>query len=139
MSGHPHAIVPCQRKREKRKQHFFKSVLKRALFFSKKGSGRVFLLNEDLKFPEWEYNSMVYQPYRLQPSFSAKRIYQWYGYFDGRIYVSFSGGLDSTIWLSWSARLTGNILWKVRCVWSSRIQVRNSRKYGRLPAAMRSV
>ena len=97
MSGHPPAIVPCQRKRGKRKQQFFKSVLKRALFFSKKGSGRVFLLNEDLKFPEWEYNSMVYQPYRLKPSFSAKRIYQWYDYFDGKIYVSFSGGLDSTI------------------------------------------
>lgn len=35
----------------------------------------MFLLKENLKFPEWEYASMVGQPYELKPSFSAKRIY----------------------------------------------------------------
>lgn len=40
---------------------------------------------------------MKYQPYELKPSFSMKRVYQWYGYWDGMIYVSFSGGLDSTV------------------------------------------
>ena len=40
---------------------------------------------------------MVGQPYELKPSFSAKRIYQWHMHWDGKIYVSFSGGLDSTV------------------------------------------
>lgn len=40
---------------------------------------------------------MVGQPYELKPSFSAKRIYQWHRYWNGQIYVSFSGGLDSTV------------------------------------------
>ena len=36
-------------------------------------------------------------PHDMKPSFSMKRVKQWYEHWDGMIYISFSGGLDSTI------------------------------------------
>lgn len=57
----------------------------------------MFLLTKNLKFPKDNFLSMKFMPYRLKPSFSAKRIKEWHDYWDGRIYISFSGGLDSTI------------------------------------------
>lgn len=40
---------------------------------------------------------MVGQPYELKPSFSMKRVYEWWNSWNGMVYVSFSGGLDSTV------------------------------------------
>ena len=40
---------------------------------------------------------MKYQPYELKPSFSMKRVYQWHNAWYGMVYISFSGGLDSTV------------------------------------------
>jgi len=57
----------------------------------------MYLLGKDLKFPKENFNSMKYQPYELKPSFSMKRIYQWHAAWYGMVYVSFSGGLDSTV------------------------------------------
>ncbi len=57
----------------------------------------MYLLEEDLKFPKESFYSMKYQPYYLKPSFSMKRVFQWHDYWDGQIYISFSGGLDSTV------------------------------------------
>lgn len=57
----------------------------------------MYLLEETLKFPKDNFYSMKYQPYELKPSFSMKRVYQWHRYWDGKIYVSFSGGADSTV------------------------------------------
>lgn len=56
-----------------------------------------YLLEESLKFPKDSFYSMKYQPYELKPSFSMKRVYQWNDYWNGNIYISFSGGLDSTV------------------------------------------
>ena len=57
----------------------------------------MYLLDDTLKFPKEDFKSMVYQPFALKPSFSMKRVKQWYDYWDGKVYVSFSGGLDSTV------------------------------------------
>lgn len=57
----------------------------------------MYLLEKDLKFPKDSFNSMVGQPYELKESFSMKRIYQWWREWYGMIYISFSGGLDSTV------------------------------------------
>lgn len=57
----------------------------------------MYLLEEDLKFPKDSFKSMKYQPYELKPSFSMKRVYQWWNYWYGQVYISFSGGLDSTV------------------------------------------
>ena len=56
-----------------------------------------FLLDKDLKFPKDNFKSMKYMPYEMKPSFSMKRVRQWYEHWDGMIYISFSGGLDSSI------------------------------------------
>lgn len=56
-----------------------------------------FLLDKTLKFPKDNFKSMKYQPYELKPSFSMYRVYEWYMHWDGMVYVSFSGGLDSTV------------------------------------------
>lgn len=57
----------------------------------------MYLLEKDLKFPKDNFQSMKYMPYELKPSFSMKRVYQWHEYWDGMVYISFSGGLDSTV------------------------------------------
>lgn len=57
----------------------------------------MYLLEADLKFPKDSFYSMKFQPYVLKPSFSMKRVYQWHSYWYGQIYISFSGGLDSTV------------------------------------------
>lgn len=56
-----------------------------------------YLLSETFKFPKDNFESMKYQPYELKPNFSMYRIYEWHKYWDGKIYLSFSGGLDSTV------------------------------------------
>lgn len=56
-----------------------------------------FLLNKTFKFPKDNFKSMKYQPYELKPSFSMYRVYEWYRHWEGMVYVSFSGGLDSTV------------------------------------------
>lgn len=57
----------------------------------------MYLLEKDLKFPKESFNSMVGQPYELKASFSMKRVFQWWTAWEGKIYISFSGGLDSSI------------------------------------------
>ena len=56
-----------------------------------------YLLEETLKFPKDSFKSMKYQPYELKPNFSMYRVYEWHTYWSGVVYVSFSGGLDSTV------------------------------------------
>ena len=50
-----------------------------------------YLLSETFKFPKDNFESMKYQPYELKPNFSMYRIYEWHKYWDGKIYLSFSG------------------------------------------------
>ena len=57
----------------------------------------MYLLENDLKFPKDNFKCMKYMPYKLKRSFSLYRIKEWYDYWDGNVYVAFSGGLDSTI------------------------------------------
>ena len=33
----------------------------------------------------------------MKPNFSMYRVYEWHTYWNGAVYVSFSGGLDSTV------------------------------------------
>lgn len=57
----------------------------------------MYLLEDTLKFPKSSFKSMVSQPYFYKPLFAMKRVYEWWNYWDGMVYVSFSGGLDSTV------------------------------------------
>ena len=57
----------------------------------------MYIQDKDLKFPKESFMSMKYQPYELKEKFSFMRIRQWNDFTNGNFYVSFSGGLDSTI------------------------------------------
>lgn len=57
----------------------------------------MFILEKDLKFPEENFLNMVNQPYEMKGAFSKKRVYQWWKHYNGMVYVSFSGGLDSCV------------------------------------------
>lgn len=57
----------------------------------------MYIQDKDLKFPKENFMSMKYQPYELKENFSFMRIKQWDDFTDGKFYVSFSGGLDSTV------------------------------------------
>lgn len=57
----------------------------------------MYIMDKDLKLQDWEFSQMKYLPYELKPGLSAMRIRDWYKYYDGEVYISFSGGLDSTV------------------------------------------
>lgn len=57
----------------------------------------MYLLKKDMKFPKDNFKSMKFMPYSMKRSFSLYRVKEWHDYWDGNVYVSFSGGLDSTI------------------------------------------
>jgi 3'-phosphoadenosine 5'-phosphosulfate sulfotransferase (PAPS reductase)/FAD synthetase len=57
----------------------------------------MFLLEEDLKFPKENFRLMKNRPYGVKPLFSMKRVQEWHQHWKGQIYISFSGGLDSSV------------------------------------------
>ena len=57
----------------------------------------LYLLPETFKFPKDNFKCMVYQPYSLKERLSMQRVNEWNEYWDSATYVSFSGGLDSTV------------------------------------------
>jgi len=57
----------------------------------------MFIQDMDLKLQDWAFHQRKNLPYEAKLSLSARRIRDWYEYHDGAVYVSFSGGLDSTV------------------------------------------
>lgn len=51
----------------------------------------------DLLISREELNSRLALPFELKVAMSVERIHEWYEHWDGRVYVSVSGGLDSTV------------------------------------------
>lgn len=49
------------------------------------------------KHEQWELTQMQSLPLELKIKKSQQRIREWYDYFDGNVYLSFSGGKDSTV------------------------------------------
>lgn len=56
----------------------------------------MYIQDIDLKLKDWAFAQRKGLPYELKLKLSEKRIIDWYEYFQGNVYVSFSGGLDST-------------------------------------------
>lgn len=52
-----------------------------------------------LKVEKWQLQQRIALPLEAKINFSLDRIRQWYEYYDGNVYVSFSGGKDSTVLL----------------------------------------
>ena len=59
----------------------------------------MYIQDIDLKLKDWAFSQRKGLPYNLKLRLSEKRIREWYEYYGGQVYVSFSGGLDSTVLL----------------------------------------
>ncbi len=51
------------------------------------------------KIEMWQLKQRQAMPLWMKEAYTAKRIKSWYDHFDGEVYVSFSGGKDSTVLL----------------------------------------
>ena len=60
----------------------------------------MYIQNKDLKFQDWAYAQRKYLAYPAKLQLARYRIHQWYEYWDGQVYLSYSGGLDSTVLLA---------------------------------------
>lgn len=49
------------------------------------------------KRERWELQQMQSLPLELKIRKSQERIKEWYEYWDGMVYISYSGGKDSTV------------------------------------------
>ena len=57
----------------------------------------MFIMDQDLKLNEWQFAQRKNLPYEAKIYLSKMRIRDWYESHYGDVYVSFSGGLDSTL------------------------------------------
>ena len=56
----------------------------------------MYIMDDELKLQDWEFSQRKYLPYEVKLCLTARRILDWNEYYGGNVYVSFSGGLDST-------------------------------------------
>ncbi|MDM8313611.1 phosphoadenosine phosphosulfate reductase family protein [Clostridium cadaveris] len=59
----------------------------------------MYIQDIDLTLKDWAFSQRKGLPYNLKLKLSERRIRDWYNYYGGQVYVSFSGGLDSTVLL----------------------------------------
>ena len=59
----------------------------------------MYIQDIDLTLKDWAFSQRKGLPYNLKLILSEKRIREWYNYYGGMVYISFSGGLDSTVLL----------------------------------------
>ncbi|WP_461614352.1 phosphoadenosine phosphosulfate reductase domain-containing protein [Clostridium sp. Marseille-QA1073] len=59
----------------------------------------MYIQDIDLKLKDWAFSQRKNLPYELKLQLTRKRIVDWYEHWQGAVYISFSGGLDSTVLL----------------------------------------
>lgn len=59
----------------------------------------MYIQDIDLKLKDWAFSQRKNLPYELKLQLTERRIEDWYNYWQGEVYISFSGGLDSTVLL----------------------------------------
>lgn len=57
----------------------------------------MYIQDIDLKLKDWQFSQRKYLPYDAKINLTHSRIHQWYEHWDGMVYASWSGGLDSTV------------------------------------------
>lgn len=75
----------------------------------------MYIQNKELKYQEWAYAQRKYLPYEEKVKLAVRRIQEWDEYWDGMVYVSFSGGLDSTVLLALVRMTLGSKIPAVFC------------------------
>lgn len=59
----------------------------------------MYILERDLGIADWEFKQRKYLDYQIKIQLTINRIYEWYNHWQGKVHLSFSGGLDSTVLL----------------------------------------
>lgn len=59
----------------------------------------MYIQDIDLKLKDWAFSQRKNLPWDLKLQLTKKRILDWYQHWQGDVYISFSGGLDSTVLL----------------------------------------
>ncbi len=72
-------------------------------------------MEDDLKLNEWQFSQRKNLPYDVKVRLTEQRIREWYYNWDGKVYVSFSGGLDSTLLLHLVRKVLGKDIPAVFC------------------------
>ena len=67
----------------------------------------MYIQDADLKIQTYEFHQRKYLPWELKLHLTTRRIQEWYDNNDGMVYVSFSGGLDSTVLLHFVREVLG--------------------------------
>lgn len=67
----------------------------------------MYIQDADLKIQTYEFHQRKYLPWELKLYLTTRRIQEWYENNDGMVYVSFSGGLDSTVLLHFVRKVLG--------------------------------
>ena len=75
----------------------------------------MYIQDIDLKLKDWAFDQRKNLPYELKLALTEKRIREWYEYWGGDVYVSFSGGLDSTVLLHFVRKVLGKDIPAVFC------------------------
>lgn len=59
----------------------------------------MYIRDIDLKLKDWAFSQRKNLPWELKLQLTKQRIEDWYNHWQGEVYISFSGGLDSTVLL----------------------------------------
>ena len=68
----------------------------------------MYIQEDDLKLSAWQFSQRKYLPYEIKIRLSETRIREWYENWNGDVYVSYSGGIDSTVLLHMVRKVLGN-------------------------------
>lgn len=67
----------------------------------------MFIKEDDLKLNDWQFSQRKYLPWEIKLKLSKTRIREWYDNWDGQVYLSYSGGLDSRVLLDLVRKTVG--------------------------------
>ena len=67
----------------------------------------MYILEDDLKLNAWQFSQRKYLDWETKLRLTKTRIREWYTNWEGQVYVSYSGGLDSTVLLHLVREIVG--------------------------------
>ena len=67
----------------------------------------MYILQDELKLIVWQFSLRKYLPYEIKVKLAEARIREWYENWYGEVYLSYSGGMDSTALLYMIRKVLG--------------------------------
>lgn len=75
----------------------------------------MYIKENELRLNKGDYAQRKFLPYEAKVKLAKRRIREWYEHWEGQVYLSFSGGLDSTVLLSLIRTVLGKDIPAVFC------------------------